>query len=96
MESRTETTLPLLLSLSSSTLGSIVLWPTMMVSSCLRREEQQDVAREGFQNVDFNSRAIKQLAEVLDLLWKDPDPRAYGPRGLDFVMKKHGWSICMT
>jgi hypothetical protein len=86
----------LLLSLSPPSLKSIMLWPSMMIGSCLRQEAQQNQIREGYASSNFHSRSVKQGAKLLDLLWEDPDTRAYGPRGLDFVMKKHGWSLCMT
>lgn len=96
MELCAETALPLLLSISRSQIASIMMWPTLMVCSCLRQEAQHKLVLEGISKVDFNSKAVKQCAELLDLLWKDPDPRAYGPRGLDYIMKKKGWSICMS
>lgn len=96
MEFRAHIAFPLLQSLASSMLASIMLWPMMMICSCLRQEELRKVVREAVAEVDFNSMAVTQLAEVLELLWEDDNPRAYGPRGLDFIMKKKGWSICMT
>jgi hypothetical protein len=96
MEHCANAALPLLISLSRSQVASIMMWPTLMVCSCLRREEQHDLVRKGIAEVDFNSKAVKQCAELLNLLWEDSDPRAYGPRGLDYIMKKKGWSICMS
>ncbi|KAG0649106.1 Sterol uptake control 2 [Hyphodiscus hymeniophilus] len=87
---------PLLISLSQSQVASIMMWPTLMVSSCLRQEEQYDMVREGISHVDFNSKTVKQCLELLNLLWADSDLRAYGPRGLDLIMKKKGWSLYMS
>ena len=96
MELCTNTALPLLISLSRSQVASIMMWPTLMVCSCLRQEDQHKLVRQGISEVDFNSKAIEQCAKLLDALWEDSDPQSYGPRGLDYIMKKKGWSICMS
>ena len=37
-----------------------------------------------------------QTAELLELLWKDEDPRSFGPYGLCLVMEKHQINLCLS
>jgi len=90
---RVEMTLPLLESLTLTPLCAIMMWPAMIIGSCAHQERQWEMYR--LAGVKYKMSAVKQATKLLNLLWMDPDPRAYGPRGLEFVMQKRGWNICM-
>jgi len=88
-----EVTLPLLDSLTLTPLCAIMMWPAMIIGSCAHQERQWEMFR--LAEARYKMDAVKQGTKLLNLLWMDPDPRAYGPRGLEFVMQKRGWNICM-
>ncbi|KAL8366803.1 hypothetical protein RB595_008746 [Gaeumannomyces hyphopodioides] len=67
-----------------------LMWPTMMVGSCMVDAGQQETLERALRRGRFGMRHLGVLADVLRLLWDDPDPRAFGPNGLRLVMRKHG------
>ncbi|KAK1585455.1 fungal-specific transcription factor domain-containing protein [Colletotrichum navitas] len=76
-----------------SPLRRMMLWPVMVLASCCSKRHHVEAFRYG---LNINPRApgaVRETARVVQLLWEDKDPRAFGPRGLDWVMKKHGISI---
>ncbi|KAK2751267.1 C6 transcription factor [Colletotrichum kahawae] len=80
---------------SATPFRRMMLWPGCILASFCRRPQLAD----GFRTVlNCNTRApggVKVAAKAMEMLWADPDPRAYGPRGLSMVMKKHGLSFSM-
>lgn len=97
IEKRINKTLPLCWAIYSSTspLRRMMLWPAAIIASCCRTPIHMEAFRYG---LNFNPRAtggVKATATAVELLWADADPRAYGPRGLSMVMKKHGLSFSM-
>lgn len=97
VEARVAMSLPLLISFTSgsSSLGTTMLWPAIIIGSCCRPEKQRDLVREGFSRSNFRTRGMKRGIEILELLWNNCNPRAYGPRGLEFVMENLGISFSM-
>lgn len=91
-----ETVLPLLEVVAFSTLGAILQWPVMIVCSCLVRDSHQAMTKAGFRKSPFTTGNVEQAVELLDYLWRDPAPEAYGPYGLHYVMRKMGISFCMS
>ncbi|OAL23817.1 hypothetical protein AYO22_06136 [Fonsecaea multimorphosa] len=82
--------MPLLLPVADSPFGTLLLWPVMVIGSCLVAESQ----RQFFLNRLYNETkvVVAQVIEagrLLELVWNDDDKRAYGPFGLHLVMKKH-------
>ncbi|KAJ9639718.1 hypothetical protein H2204_003511 [Knufia peltigerae] len=82
--------MPLLLPVADSPLGTLLLWPVMVIGSCLIAECQ----RQFFLNRLYNETkvVVAQVVEagkLLELVWYDADKRAYGPFGLHLAMKKH-------
>lgn len=67
-----------------------LLWPVAIGASCITKPTPQEHVTRVFRDSWSGMRHMGILAEILQLLWKDPDPRAYGPYGLAFIMKKHG------
>ncbi|KAH0423010.1 C6 transcription factor [Colletotrichum camelliae] len=80
---------------SATPFRRMMLWPGCILASFCRRPQLADGFRMG---LNCNTRApggVKVAAKAMEMLWADPDPRAYGPRGLSMVMKKHGLSFSM-
>lgn len=69
-----------------------ILWPIVIAGSCTTRPEAQVLLRLGMQSGAFRLRHVNKFGDILQLLWDDPDPRAYGPYGLHLIMEKHGLS----
>ena len=82
--------MPLLLPVADSPFGTLLLWPVMIIGSCLVAEGQ----RRFFLNRLYNETKVVvaqviECGKLLELVWNDDDKRAYGPFGLHLVMKKH-------
>ncbi|KAH8649537.1 hypothetical protein BGZ61DRAFT_376133 [Ilyonectria robusta] len=88
--------LPLFALVSMSSLGAILLWTTMIVCSCLIDESQQATARSNIRGCRFTTGNVEQAVELLNCLWQDPAPEAFGPYGLHYVMKKSAINFCMS
>ncbi|KAM0209522.1 hypothetical protein ACHAQD_011108 [Fusarium lateritium] len=72
----------------------MLLWPGVMMASCSRRQEHVQGFRRGLIGKATRTHgAVKTGARLVELLWNDPDPRAFGPRGLSYIMTKHGISF---
>ncbi|KAI6750759.1 hypothetical protein HG530_014209 [Fusarium avenaceum] len=75
---------------SESPYRRMLLWPGVMMASCSRRQEHIRVFRIGLVGKATRTPgAVKAGARLVELLWNDPDPRAFGPRGLSYIMTKH-------
>ncbi|KAM0353186.1 hypothetical protein HYE67_004020 [Fusarium culmorum] len=80
--------------LGDSPYRRMLLWPGVVMASCAQREQHLKVFQAGL--VGRGKRtpgAVKTGARIVELLWNDPDPRAFGPRGLSYVMTKHDISF---
>lgn len=88
--------LPLFALVSMSSFGAILLWTTMIVCSCLIDESQQATARSNIRGCRFTTGNVEQAVELLNCLWQDPAPEAFGPYGLHYVMKKSAINFCMS
>ncbi|KIW35325.1 uncharacterized protein PV07_02027 [Cladophialophora immunda] len=79
-----------------SPFGTAMLWPTVIIGSCLTRETQRERLRAVATCPRWHMRVTEACINMLKLLWTDPDPRAFGPYGLHFIMKKHKINFCMV
>jgi hypothetical protein len=66
-----------------------MLWPVLVSGSCITQVEGQENMSRVFKTAWSGMRHMTLWIEVLQLMWDDPDPRAYGPYGLMFTMQKH-------
>ncbi|CZR37573.1 uncharacterized protein FPRO_02166 [Fusarium proliferatum ET1] len=81
---------------SESPYRRMLLWPGVIMGSCARSEKHVAGFRTGFKaRASGTPGAVKTGARIVELLWNDPDPRAFGPRGLSFIMAKHGISCSL-
>ncbi|KAL5630700.1 hypothetical protein BROUX41_000572 [Berkeleyomyces rouxiae] len=94
---RVEMAFPLLLSVAlSSNVGMMMLFPCMVLASCTEEEWLKGTFRYGIMAAKFKSCSMKQALLVLERLWTDDSREAFGPRGLGYIMKKHGVVFTMT
>ncbi|PHH50986.1 hypothetical protein CFIMG_004684RA [Ceratocystis fimbriata CBS 114723] len=94
---RVEMAFPLLLSVAlSSNVGMMMLFPCMVLASCTEQEWLKGTFRYGIMAAKFKSCSMKQALLVLERLWTDNSSEAFGPRGLGYIMKKHGVVFTMT
>lgn len=80
----------------ASPFGSVALWPSMILGSCLTKFSQRNDLCSYLRSPRWHLGATEACMTILKLLWEDPDHRAYGPFGLYLVMKKHGINFCMV
>lgn len=66
-----------------------LLWPVIIGTSCIVQAEAQVVMMDQLRHTWSSMRHMGLLADILQLMWDDPDPRAYGPYGLSMTMDKH-------
>ncbi|RGP65179.1 ATP-dependent zn protease [Fusarium longipes] len=96
LEARIDKTMPAFFSLfvGDSPYRRMLLWPGVIMASCAQRREHIGGFRAGLVGkASQTPGAVKTGARIVDLLWKDPDPRAFGPRGLSYIMTKHDISF---
>lgn len=80
----------------ASPFGSVALWPSMILGSCLTNVGQRNDLCSYLRSPRWHLGATEACMTILKLLWEDPDHRAYGPFGLYLIMKKHGINFCMV
>lgn len=83
-------------SLIDSPFGSITLWPSIILGSCLTNLDQRRDLCGFLRFPRWHLRVTEACITMLKLLWEDPDRRAYGPYGLYLIMKKNGINFCMV
>jgi hypothetical protein len=66
----------------------------IIMGSCLRLPEKRHKPREMLVASPFHMTAVPRTIQLLDWLWEDAS--AYGPHGLEAVMKKHKINLCMA
>ena len=67
-----------------------LLWPVIVAGTCMVEPQQQHTLIQVMSAEWCNMMHLRAFGELLKLVWKDQDPRAYGPYGLRLIMKKHG------
>ncbi|KAK7458373.1 C6 zinc finger domain-containing protein [Colletotrichum acutatum] len=80
---------------SKSPLRRMMLWPGSILASCCKKAEHIHAFRLGLNSNPRSPGGVREAAKAVELLWQDDDPNAFGPRGLNMVMKKHGLSFSM-
>ncbi|PLB48912.1 hypothetical protein P170DRAFT_358100 [Aspergillus steynii IBT 23096] len=78
--------LPLIL---PSNYSCIIMWPVMIIGSCLIEEEQRGVISHMLLHNQYGMKNTVQASMLLESLWKDPDEHAFGPYGLGIMMNRH-------
>lgn len=98
IQSRIDTSLPLLSALYPSRMEGVILWPSMIIGSCLTKEADIDVLRSGMRRARYKLMTVRWVGEVLERLWlqgvstqntvEDETVRLWGPRGLAAVVER--------
>lgn len=70
-----------------------ILWPLLIAASCLRKSEWQERMVREMCDGWSQMRQLESWAKVLNLLYQDPDPRAFGRYGLYLTMGEHGLNV---
>lgn len=83
-------------SIADSDYGAILLWPIMIMGSCLVRPSQQNNLRQSLVSTRYDTGNIAQAIELLDHLWNDESVYSYGPYGLYYIMNEHKINFCMS
>jgi hypothetical protein len=65
----------------------------VIAGSCTLIPDEQNVLLREIYSMKYGMKHMAIVGDVLQLLWDDPDPRAYGPYGLHFIMQKHALSV---
>lgn len=76
--------------------ASNLMWPIIIVGSCLRDQDIRDDLINAIKFSDYKIRPLSNILEALQILWADPDPTAFGPYGLQRVLDKNNISICFA
>jgi hypothetical protein len=82
--------------LVTSLFRSILLWPIIIGGSVVTRQGERDLLLQGMRSPVVSTRNTIRASNVLELLWKDDDPRAFGPYGLYLTMTKHSVNLCTS
>lgn len=72
-----------------SNYSCILMWPVMIIGSCLMEEEQRALISHMLLHNQYGMKNTAQASMLLELLWKDPDEHAFGPYGLGLLMNRH-------
>lgn len=73
-----------------SNYSCILMWPVMVIGSCLVREEQREIVASILNDNHYLMRNTGQGSVLLRLLWNDTDEFSFGPYGLGLLMERHG------
>ena len=78
------------LQVAESKFIATILWPLAIGGSCLVVSEHQHMLRLAMTEAGPNRlQVLTNVADLLQLVWDDPDPRAFGPYGMYYIMEKH-------
>jgi hypothetical protein len=88
------TILDLATTLAELSFDYTMLWPVIICGSCLTSKSHQDFLLAALDFSRYHMGHVKTASNLLKLLWDDPDPRAFGPYGLYFVIEKYKINFC--
>lgn len=74
---------------STSKFSCIVLWPLMIIGSCLVEDGQRRTLKEILSHNHYMMINTAQGSNILELLWVDPDEYSIGPYGLGMLMENY-------
>ena len=70
---------------------TLFLWPALICGSCLTDERLQKQLLNSIRASYCQARHVYTACHALELLWQDPDPRAFGPYGLHRLKENGYW-----
>lgn len=72
---------------------TILLWPTVIVGSCMIDETQQQGIMDALLNAGFDMKHLYEFCDLLKLMWSDDGENTYGPYGLYKTMERNSKCI---
>lgn len=90
--------MPLFLSLSNgSPSWSTMMWPALVVGSCLQDGAQRKSLLDHITSSPFSVKILARVTQLLSLLWRlqEDSPLMFGPYGIEAAMNRAGVRICM-
>lgn len=82
--------------LNPSPYCTTMMWPGVIVGSCMIREDQQQALHSALLQNGFATANVSRAMGLLGRLWADEDERVFGPYGIGIMMEKHGIDLCMV
>lgn len=79
--------------LMASQFAASIFWPVIIGASCMVHPKEHEPLLQAMRGSRWSMKHLVVISNILQLLWDDPDPRAFGPYGLYLTMEKHGLSI---
>lgn len=79
--------------LEDSPYSTNLLWAIVMAGCCMENKLQRQSLVEGLKQSRYQMRHLKLVQRVLQLLWADRSPTAYGPVGLRYITEKHNMTL---
>lgn len=82
-----------------SPFGATMIWPAIVAGSCFTKQEHRFLitnAMETKESPFFCNGELDQVGNVLIMLWNHPSQNAYGPFGLEMVMKEKGLNLSLA
>lgn len=77
--------------------GTIMLWPLMVVASCLISEDQRNrIRRRAELPHRWLTNQLPAAQRILEMLWASDDRSAFGPYGLFMIMQQHDINYSMA
>ncbi|KAE9373348.1 hypothetical protein N431DRAFT_373734 [Stipitochalara longipes BDJ] len=76
-------------------LWSTILWPFMMVGSCLTTISHKKRLLEIYRQSPCKMAILDRAVHLLDLIWEQDNNSVFGPYGMEMVMKQHKINFCM-
>lgn len=80
-----------------SSIWANLMWPVIVVGSCLHRFEDQRIMSFALENVQNSMHISQRMLQLLRWIWDEPkdDTDLYGPFGITRVSDKHGVKLSM-
>ncbi|KAH7403085.1 fungal-specific transcription factor domain-containing protein [Cadophora sp. MPI-SDFR-AT-0126] len=76
-------------------IATTMLWPLTIIGSCMVEPDHRQYLRTILTTSQYEMQSLSCVMNLLDWLWEDPNDYAYGPYGLEMVMKKRKINICI-
>lgn len=86
--------LTLIPTLIDTDLSNVLLWPTVVIGSCLLDEGERGIVRSVLSTKE-QIFAVKKTRMMLESLWAENDPVYFGPYGLHKHMLSHQAILCL-
>lgn len=76
-------------------IATTMLWPLTIIGSCTVNPCHRQYLRVILTSSQYEMQSLACVMKLLDWLWDDRSDYAYGPYGLEMVMEKRKFNICV-